>query len=633
LESVDTHRYPLLTSLHLPEDLRDLDGAQLSDLGDELRSLLVAVISETGGHLSPNLGVVELSLALHLSFDSPRDHIIWDVGHQAYVHKLLTGRVSEFPSLRQPGGLSAYPSRAESAHDIVENSHASTSLSYAEGLALARRADDDSYVVAVIGDGALTGGMAYEALNHIAQVRPKRLIVVVNDNGRSYAPTVGGLAMHLAALRVDPAYERSKEVLGRLVRKIPLVGDAADEAMRRLKEGIKQIVQPSTFFDVLGIKYTGPIDGHNLDLLTTTLDRAKQLNEPVVVHAVTEKGRGYEPAVRDEREKLHGVGAFDIDTGIPRSRRLGYTDVVEAALAEVAAHRPEVVAITAAMGSATGLGRFAEAYPDRVIDVGLCEQHAITLATGLAMGGMRPVVCIYSTFLQRAFDQIMMDVALHDQPVVFMIDRSGVTGADGPSHHGLFDLAYLRMVPGLSIAAPSSPEELFGLLETALDQSGPVAIRYPKAAVEEIPTFPVAPIPYGRWEQIHEGTDVLILAVGRMVPVAAKAATLVEEQGVSCGVINARWVKPLDPRLAEWVQQSDRVVTIEDNVITGGFGSAVLEALSPLGLAGKVQIMGLPDEFLPPGDPWRLLSSRGLDAEEITARILSAVPGDQGSAG
>lgn len=615
-------RYPLLESLDLPADLENMDPQMQTDLADEIRSYMLDVISQTGGHVSPNLGVVELSMALHTVFNSPTDRIIWDVGHQAYVHKLLTGRFEEFRTLRQASGMSGYPSRSESDHDFVENSHASTSLSYAIGLALAREDGDDSYIVAVIGDGALTGGMAYEALNHIAQVQPERFIIVINDNGRSYAPTVGGLAAHLSALRVSPTYERSKEVIGELARKIPVVGESTDEALRRMKEALKQVLQPATFLDVLGIKYTGPIDGHDLEVLEATLERAKQFSEPIVVHTVTEKGRGYEPAIGADSEKLHGVGAFDLSTGAPISRRLGFTDAAEAIIAGVADEHPEVVAITAAMGSATGLGRMAESHPDRVIDVGLAEQHAVTLAAGLAMGGRRPIVCIYSTFLQRAFDQLLTDVALHDQPVVFMIDRAGVTGPDGPSHHGAFDLAYLRMIPNLSIAAPSTADELGGMLETALAQPGPVAIRYPKADVDAIPSPPYQPVPFGEWEQIRSGSDVLLLAVGRMVPVADKAATLLEDEGISCGLVNARWVKPLDPRLQEWAAQYHRVVTIEDGVISGGFGAAVLEALAPAGMGGKIRTLGLPDEFLPPGNADVLLSGRGLDAEGITATIL-----------
>lgn len=619
----DPTHYPLLESLDLPADLGSLDQQTLADLSDEIRSFMLEVISHNGGHLSPNLGVVELTIALHTVFNSPTDRIIWDVGHQAYPHKLLTGRAEGFRTLRQKSGMSGYPSRAESDHDFVENSHASTSLSYATGLALAREDGDDSYIVAVIGDGALTGGMAYEALNHIAQVSPKRLIIVINDNGRSYAPTVGGLAAHLAALRVNPAYERSKEILGEMARRIPLVGESTDEALHRMKEALKQVLQPATFLDVLGIKYTGPIDGHDLEVLEATLERAKQFSEPVVVHAVTEKGRGYAPASGDESERTHGVGAFDLDTGDPYSNGLGFTDAAEGIIADAAERRPDVVAITAAMGSATGLGRLAELHPDRVIDVGLAEQHAVTLAAGLAMGGRRPIVCIYSTFLQRAFDQLVMDIALHDLPVVFMIDRAGVTGSDGPSHHGAFDLAYLRMIPGLSIAAPSTAEELAGVLATALDHPGPVAIRYPKAGVDSIPQSPPTPIPLGEWEELRAGSDVLLLAVGRMVPVAADAATLLEVEGISCGLINARWVKPLDPRLRDWVEAYDRVVTLEDGVVSGGFGSAVLEALAPWGLAGRVRVLGLPDEFLPPGNADSILSELGLDADGVAATVLA----------
>lgn len=622
MASADPQSYPLLENLDLPADLEGLDEQALADLSGEIRSFMLEVISQNGGHLSPNLGVVELTIALHTVFDSPTDRIIWDVGHQSYPHKLLTGRFKEFPTLRQESGMSGYPSRSESAHDLVENSHASTSLSYAAGLALAREEGDDSYVVAVIGDGALTGGMAYEALNHIAQLSPERLIIVINDNGRSYAPTVGGLAAHLAALRVNPAYERSKEILGEMARRIPVVGETTDEALHRMKEAIKQVLQPATFLDVLGIKYTGPIDGHDLEVLDATLERAKQFREPVVVHVVTEKGRGYAPAM-EESERTHGVGSFNLDTGDAHSNGIGFTDAAEAIISDAAARNPEVVAITAAMGSATGLGRLAREHPDRVIDVGLAEQHAVTLASGLAMGGRRPVVCIYSTFLQRAFDQLVMDVALHDLPIVFMIDRAGVTGSDGPSHHGAFDLAYMRMVPGLSIAAPSTAGELAGMLATALDHPGPVAIRYPKAGVDSIPQSPPTPVPFGEWEELRSGSDVLILAVGRMVSAAAKAAAMIEEEGLSCGLVNARWVKPLDPRLRDWAEKYDRIFTVEDGVASGGFGSAVMEALAPAGLAGKVHILGIPDEFLPPGNADAILSQLGLDADGIAARILT----------
>ncbi len=612
----------LLDDPQLAEKLGNLDHDGLTALAKEIRTQLIAAVSLTGGHLSPNLGVVELTIALHRAFDSGVDHIIWDVGHQAYVHKMLTGRAQEFGGLRQHGGISGYPSRTESAHDLVENSHASTSISYALGLAMARRKDDQRYVVAVIGDGALTGGMAYEALNHLAQAKPPGVIVVINDNGRSYAPTVGGLARHLAALRVDPRYESTKRLIGRALREIPLIGDTADEAARRIKEALKQIVQPSTFFDVLGLKYAGPINGHDLQTLETTFAQAKEIDEPVVIHVVTDKGRGYPPAVADELDKLHGVGAFDVATGKPMATSTKYTDVFGEALANIAERRPEVVAVTAAMTSSTGLSAMSSRWPERVIDVGLCEQHAVTLAAGMAMGGLRPVVAIYSTFLQRALDQIILDVALHDQPVVFVLDRAGITGPDGASHHGMFDLSYLRLVPGISIAAPASPEELCRALEAALKSDRPVAIRFPKATVDVIPPGPHEPLVVGEWEERRRGNDVLLLAVGRMVDVAEKAAILLEQDGVSVGVVNARWVKPLDARLATWAAAHELVVTIEDNVTTGGFGAGVLEALTADGLAGRVRILGLPDSFQPHGNADTILANNGLDAESIGASIL-----------
>ncbi|CAN5474340.1 1-deoxy-D-xylulose-5-phosphate synthase [soil metagenome] len=614
----------LLIDLDLPGDLARLDRDQLAELAAAIRRYLVTVLSETGGHLSPNLGVVELTMALHRVFHSPDDAIIWDVGHQAYVHKILTGRAALFPTLRQDGGLSGYPSRAESRHDWVENSHASTSLSYGMGMASAGR---PGYTVAVIGDGALTGGMAHEALNHIAHARPDRLIIVLNDNGRSYAPTVGGLAQHLARLRLDPHYESTKRAIGSRLRRLPRIGAFADETAHRIKESIKQMLSPSTFFDVLELKYAGPIDGHDLELVERTLTQARGFDEPVVIHVVTEKGRGYQPAIADERDKLHGVGSFDVETGTPTLRQVQYTDVFEAALAEVARRHPEVVAVTAAMESSTGLGAMAVEFPDRVYDVGISEQHAVTFAAGLAMAGLHPVVCIYSTFLQRAFDQVMMDVALHGLPVTFMLDRAGITGPDGSSHHGVFDLSYLRMIPGMAIAAPANEAELCGLLETAVNHQGPVAIRFPKGAVTITPDVPVPAVPFGVWEQLSHGEDVCLLATGRMVEAASKAAGRLAEAGISCSVVNARWVKPLDPRLDQWAAHHRLVVTIEDNVVSGGFGAAVLEDLSATGMAGRVRLMGVPDRFIRFGKPGTILAELGLDADGIAAAVQELVAG------
>jgi 1-deoxy-D-xylulose-5-phosphate synthase len=612
------HQLPArLEGLDLPGDLRTLDHDELAELADDIRDFLITTMSETGGHLSPNLGVVELSIALHRVFDSPRDAIIWDVGHQAYVHKILTGRADRFAELRQDHGLSGYPSRAESEHDWVENSHASTSLSYAMGMAVSGR---EGITVAVIGDGALTGGMAYEALNHIAQVRPERLIIIVNDNGRSYAPTVGGLAEHLSRLRLDQTYESTKKAIGSGLRHLPWIGETADETARRVKESVKQMLQPSTFFDVLELKYAGPLDGHDIRLLEETLERAIVINEPVVLHVVTEKGRGYQPAVENERDKLHGVGSFDIATGAPTMKQTSYTNVFAAALAAAADRRPDVVAVTAAMESSTGLGPMAATHPERVFDVGISEQHAVTFAAGLAMGGKRPVVCIYSSFLQRAFDQVMLDVAMHELPVTFVLDRAGVTGPDGASHHGVFDLSYLRMVPGMVIAAPSSEAELCAVFQAALDHDGPAAVRYPRGAATTVPELPVDTIPVGEWEVVSQGEDVLLIAAGKPVETASKAAAHLAEHGVSATVVNARWVKPMDARLAEWVAGHELVVTVEDNVRTGGFGAGVLETLADTGLAGRVRTLAVPDRFLRFGNQQAILGELGLDAASIAER-------------
>jgi 1-deoxy-D-xylulose-5-phosphate synthase len=616
----------LLETIQSPADLRRLDRAQLDRLAEEIREFLIQSIAVTAGHLSPNLGVVELTLALHRVFESPDDVLVWDTGHQAYVHKLVTGRRDGFAGLRQEGGMSGYPSRRESPHDLIENSHASTSLSYAVGLAEARlQHRQPGYVVAVIGDGALTGGMAYEALNQIAHLQPPNLLVVLNDNGRSYAPTVGGLARHLAGLRVDPRYEKLKAEISQRLRDLPVVGEHADQAAFRVKEGMKQLLQPSTVFDGLGLKYTGPVDGHDVGALEDVLRRSRRLGEPVVVHVVTEKGRGYAPAIADEVKKLHDVAVFDPATGVARQSELTWTDVFSEALLSAAARYPEVVALTAAMPSPTGLLDFSREFPERFFDVGICEQHAVTFAAGLALGGMRPVVAIYSTFLQRAFDQVLLDVGLHRLPVVLMLDRAGVTGPDGPSHHGVFDLSYLRLVPNLAIAAPADATELCALLETALSLDGPMAIRYPKGAAASTPDLPVEPLPVGRWEEVRRGSDICFLAIGRMVRASQEAAESLAAEGIDAGVVNARWLKPMDPRLlSEWALRYPLLVTVEDNVVTGGFGASVLEALAPAGLAGKVRTVALPDEFIPHARPGDILARHGLDAAGLarTAREL-----------
>ncbi len=611
---------PLLSQITEPADLRSLSYEQLGELSTEIRSFILEKVSVTGGHLSPNLGVVELTLALHRVFDSPRDRMIWDVGHQAYVHKLVTGRQDEFTTLRHTGGLSGYPSREESEHDFVENSHASTSLSYALGHALAGY---PGYTIAIIGDGALTGGMAYEALNHIAVTRPENLVIVVNDNGRSYAPTVGGLAAlaNLAHYRFDPRYEKAKKALGRVLRGVPLVGETADELANRTKEAIKQMIEPSTVFDSLGLKYTGQIDGHDIELLEETFENAKAYDEPVVIHVVTEKGNGYQPAIEDDVEKLHGVGSFDVATGKAHKSELKLTEVAGRALAQAAVERPDLMGISAAMISTTGMRQMWERFPDRVFDTGIAEQHAVTLAAGMAMAGKKPVVGIYSAFLQRAFDQIVDDVALHNLPVVFLIDRAGITGPDGPSHHGVFDISYLRMIPNMVIGAPSNATELCAMVETAVDHDGPIAIRYPKGGATSVPSLPVEAIEVGKAELLSEGSDVLLVASGRMVEIAEKAAGDLSQGGVSVGVVNARWVKPLDPRIAEWAAGARYVVTLEDNVVAGGFGSAVLEDFTSKGLSKHVTCIGVPDRFLPFGAPDDVMEWAGMDVDSVVDRV------------
>ncbi|MGH8870392.1 MAG: 1-deoxy-D-xylulose-5-phosphate synthase [Acidimicrobiia bacterium] len=612
----------ILETISSPADLRGLSKDELDSLAEEIRSFILDKVSKTGGHLSPNLGVVELTLALHRVFDSPTDRFIWDVGHQAYVHKLVTGRMGDFDRLRHTGGLSGYPSREESEHDFVENSHASTSLSYALGHALANY---PGYTIAIIGDGALTGGMAYEALNHIAVTRPKRLIVVLNDNGRSYAPTVGGLAAlaSLAHYRFDPRYEKTKRILGRMLRGLPLVGETADELAGRLKDAVKQVLEPFTVFDALDLKYTGQIDGHDIELLEDTFRTAKRYDRPVVVHVVTEKGNGYQPAIEDELEKLHGVGSFDLATGKALKHELKLTDVAGKAVAEAAATRPDLVGISAAMVTTAGLMQMWERFPDRVFDTGIAEQHAVTLAAGMAMAGKRPVVTVYSAFLQRAFDQIVDDVALHNLPVTFLIDRAGITGPDGPSHHGVFDISYLRMIPNMVVGVPADATELCAMIETAVDHDGPIAIRYPKGAAVSVPSVPVTALPVGEGELLSEGADVLLVAAGRMVETAEKAAVDLRGAGLSVGVVNARWVKPLDPRIMEWAASARHVVTLEDNVVAGGFGAAVMEAFSDAGLVKDITCIGIPDHFLPFGSPSDIANTIGLDPDSVVSRVMA----------
>lgn len=477
----------------------------------------------------------------------------------------------------------------------------------------------------MIGDGALTGGMAYEALNHISQEKPKGLIIVLNDNGRSYAPTVGGLAEHLSRLRVDHRYEDTKQALGRMLGKLPVVGDFAEEAAVRIKDTLKEMVQPLTFFDVLGLKYTGPINGHDLPLLEDTFAKAKEFEEPVVIHIATEKGRGYGPAILDEQERLHGVGKFEVASGKPLTNDFTMTQVFESALLELADADPDIVALTAAMQSPTGLNAMAAKYPERVFDVGICEQHAVTMAAGLAMGGKHPIVSIYSTFMHRALDQVTYDVALHEQPVTFVLDRAGVTGPDGPSHHGMFDLSFLRMVPGMVVGAPSTEQELGEMLTALAQYDGPGSIRYPKAVATSIPKGPFEPTPIGQWEELQTGSDILILAVGSMVEPAQKAVGRLAESGVAATLVNARWVKPMDDRLPTWAAAHPHIITVEDNIVTGGFGAGVSEALAQASVVTPITMMGIPPNFLRFGNPESIRKEIGLNEDGIVKTAQKAL--------
>jgi 1-deoxy-D-xylulose-5-phosphate synthase len=615
---MDQNKYSLLSEIRSPEDLKSLTHEELERLAAEIRTFLIDHVSRTGGHLGPNLGIVEVTIAVHRVFNSPQNPILFDTGHQSYVHKILTGRAEKFTTLRQPNGLSGYPNRSESEHDWFENSHASTGLSYALGLAQARQMKGiKDHVVVIVGDGALTGGMAYEALNNISQIQPN-IIIILNDNGRSYAPTVGGLAKHLAWLRLNPAYEQAKKELSNILRDIPAIGTGMDEFARRLKGSLKQLVEAPTLFDLLNIKYSGPVDGHNIRAIETALQQAVKIGGPVVIHVITEKGRGYQPAIQDEVDKFHSISVIDPETGEAKKSGPTYTDVLGNALLEAAKRRANLVAITAAMASSTGLLEFSRVFPTRFYDVGIAEQHAVTFSAGLALGGAKPVVCIYSTFLQRAFDQVIMDVCLHNLPVVFVLDRAGITGPDGPSHHGMFDLSYLRLIPNISICTPKDEEELCALLETALDHDGPVAIRYPKESATHTPIVPQPALEFGKWEKLTQGEDVLILAVGRMVKEAIKAYEMLLSSGISATVVNARWVKPIDMEmLMEGSKNHRLIITVEDNAVTGGFGSGVREQLGQYGVTIPVVCLGLPDSFIAHGNPKQILENFGLCASNI----------------
>ena len=618
----------LLESVNGPRDLRALSTAELEQLAAEVREFLVDAVCRTGGHLGPNLGTVELTLALHRVFDSPRDPILWDTGHQAYVHKLVTGRMRGFDRLRQKGGLSGYPSQAESEHDVIENSHASTALSYADGLAKAFElsGQTDRTVVAVVGDGALTGGMCWEALNNIAATKDRRVVIVVNDNGRSYSPTVGGLAQHLANLRLQPGYEQALSVIKTSLARTPLVGPPLYEALHGIKKGLKDALQPQVMFEDLGIKYVGPIDGHDLEAMESALSRARDFGGPVIVHCLTVKGRGYGHAECDEADRFHAVGVIDKVTGKATTVSAPtWTTVFAEEMVQIGRERDDVVAITAAMLHPVGLYPFSCEFPDRVFDVGIAEQHAVTSAAGLALGGLKPVVAIYATFLNRAFDQTLMDVALHKLPVTFVLDRAGVTGDDGASHNGMWDMSMLQLVPGMHIAAPRDAASLRALLREAVDiTDGPSVVRYPKAKVgNDIPA--VARVGTMDVLRRDEAGDVLVVAFGAMAETALQLAERVSAQGIGVTVVDPRWAKPLDPSLPALAAGYRLVVTVEDNGRVGGCGAAVAQALRDAGVDTPLRDFGIPQRFLDHGKREEVLADVGLSAQELARRVTEAI--------
>ncbi|MFI7008513.1 1-deoxy-D-xylulose-5-phosphate synthase [Streptomyces sp. NPDC050145] len=613
----------ILENIRGPRDLKALSEEELDELAAEIREFLIHAVARTGGHLGPNLGVVELTVALHRVFESPVDKIVWDTGHQSYVHKILTGR-KDFSKLRGKGGLSGYPSREESEHDIVENSHASTALGWADGLAKARQVQGEhGHVVAVIGDGALTGGMAWEALNNIAAAKDRPLIIVVNDNERSYAPTIGGLANHLATLRTTDSYEKvlawGKDVLLRT----PVVGHTVYESLHGAKKGFKDAFAPQGMFEDLGLKYVGPIDGHDVGAVESALRRAKRFHGPVLVHCLTEKGRGYEPALADEADRFHTVGVMDPLTCEPLTPSGGpsWTSVFGDEIARIGKEREDVVAITAAMLHPVGLTKFAEQFPDRVWDVGIAEQHAAVSAAGLATGGLHPVVAVYATFLNRAFDQVLMDVALHKCGVTFVLDRAGVTGVDGPSHNGMWDMSMLQVVPGLRIAAPRDADQLRAQLREAVAvDDAPTVLRFPKESVG--PSVPAVDR-IGGLDVLSRDTHarVLLVSVGVMAPVCLQTADLLRARGVGCTVVDPRWVKPVDPDLAPLAAEHDLVAVVEDNSRTAGVGAAVTLALADAEVDVPVRRFGIPEQFLAHAKRAEVLADIGLTPVEIAGRI------------
>lgn len=615
----------VIESIKGPSDLLSLTPAQLDQLADEIRKFLIEKVSKTGGHLGPNLGVVELTIAVHRTFESPKDVVLFDTGHQTYVHKILTGRAEGFDRLRQRGGLAGYPSRKESPHDVIENSHASTALSWGDGISrgFSLTGQSDRYVVVVVGDGALTGGMSWEALNNIATAKDRNLIIIVNDNARSYSPTIGGLAEHLSTLRVTQGYERFLDWGKDILHRTPVVGMPIYETLHGVKKGIKDIVAPQGMFEDLGLKYMGPFDGHDISAMEKALSIAKHYGGPVLVHAITEKGRGYSPAIADEAEKFHAVGIVDPETGVPITNGgTSWTEVFSEELVAVGKERLDIVAITAAMMGPTGLDEFQKLFPHRTIDVGIAEQHALTSAAGLAFTGLHPVVALYSTFLNRAFDQLLLDVALHKAGVTIVLDRSGITGDDGPSHHGIWDLALTGIIPTIHVAAPRDGARLRETFREAIDiNDAPSVVRFPKGAVvKDIDALE-------RRDGIDvlyqdKNQDVLLVSVGALANLALEVAVQVGREGIGVTVIDPRWVKPLPESLVTMARAYQSVVVIENGIRHGGIASTISEVFRDAGLSIPIHSVGVPLEFIEHSKAAEILQDLGINVQDLSRSIV-----------
>ena len=618
-----------LEKINQVNDIKKLEKYEWNLLAEEIREFLIEKISVSGGHLASNLGVVELTMAMHLAFNLPEDKVVWDVGHQAYTHKLLTGRKSGFDELRKYGGMSGFPKRKESNCDCFDTGHSSTSISAGIGLVKARELQGGSEsVISVIGDGALTGGMAYEALNNASQLK-SNFIIVLNDNQMSIAENVGGMSQYLNGLRTAEAYTGFKEGLQNTLERIPVYGEGLVRQLKRTKNGLKQLVIPGMLFENMGITYLGPVDGHNIEQMIRTFSDARRMRHAVLIHVKTQKGRGYAPAERHPA-RFHGAEPFEIITGLPSHKRTkaNYTDIFSTVMRKMGDRDDKVVAITAAMPDGTGLKRFKNMFPERFFDVGIAEQHAVTFAAGLAAGGLKPVVAVYSSFLQRAYDQILHDVCIQNLPVVFAIDRAGLVGSDGETHQGIFDLSYLSSIPNMTIMAPKNKWELSDMLKYAIDFKSPVALRYPRGeAYDGLQEFR-PPVMYGKSEIIYEEADIALLAVGSMVKIAEEVRRLLKDTGYNCTLVNARFVKPVDGECLELLAKTHSLfVTMEENVRSGGYGEKVLDYVSDRGLSVHVLSAAIPDEYVEHGNVSLLFKEVGLDAETVTKRVITAYVG------